>query len=305
MATPATGSAVTVPATLLFEQGTMLSTLARIAFRAMRPDSWPAENPPQWPVVERILPPPSQRLVNHYCRWCGADPARYADDLPPHLFTQFALPVTAEQLKLSRYPLHKVINRGCSVKVFHQIPRHVAIIVRSEVIEVNDDGQRASLRFRLTIGSMEQPKAVEAEIETLFLLTKPDKKKKSSVTDSTAAPNYRSAGQWRAASNDGWQFGLLTGDLNPIHWLTPLAEKSPFKGKVLHGFGSFVRSYEQLQNHHQQAIREMSVRFNRPVPLPSDALTVEYIAAPSAAECQFRLTDKEGTALLSGHYCLL
>jgi hypothetical protein len=71
----------------------------------------------------------------------------------------------------------------------------------------------------------------------------------------------------------------LTGDFNPIHWCAPLARRSVFRGMVLHGFGSFVRSYEVLA---QQGVRfdEIDVRFVKPVALPCTALSVQ-VAPPA------------------------
>ncbi|GAA5213159.1 MaoC/PaaZ C-terminal domain-containing protein [Corallincola platygyrae] len=305
---------MSVPASLLLQQGPMLKTLAKIAWRSLFDSQRPKANPEQWPRIERVLPPPSDSLIAHYCKWCGASEEQYQQTIPPHLFTQFALPSLLPILEQSRYRLHRVINRGCTMRVFADIPRGQALFVTSEVAEVDDDGYRAKLSCRLTIGYQGQAKAVEVELQLLFLLKRRNKNKQTDSRKSVEAleaVHFKDLGQWSASSNDGWQFGLLTGDLNPIHWIEAVAKRSPLKGKVLHGFGSFVRSFELIQSATGKSIERISASFERPVPLPSEVLLLaldadveDVTGSQQLGEHQYQLTDVAGNALVAGEVSL-
>ena len=115
-----------------------------------------------------------------------------------------------------------------------------------------------------------------------FLLPGPRAPKTS--PERAPEPDWITAGLWHAETDDGLRFALLTGDFNPIHWCGPLARRSVFRGMVLHGFGSFVRSYEVLT---RQGVPfdEIDVRFVKPVPLPCTALSVQ-VAPEASADTQ-------------------
>lgn len=269
-----------VPYGLLRHQGPMLLTGARVVghtlLNALSPAAHIARriNP-----VMRVIAAPPQELVEQYLAWAGA--ARcYAGLLPPHMVSQWSLPLVGELLLRMPYRLTSVINQGVSLRVCGPLPRSVPLHLSAAVEQIEETPGRIKVVVAVITGTAEQPALVEARLHMSFLLPGPRAPK--AAQERGPEPDWITAGLWHADARDGLRFALLTGDFNPIHWCGPLARRSVFRGMVLHGFGSFVRSYEVLA---QQGLRfdEIDVRFVKPVALPCTALSVQ-VAPQTAAD---------------------
>ncbi len=252
-----------VPYGLLRHQGEMLRMGGRIAMHtALRrgPRAADADNAP----IIRAIHPPAEALVRRYvdwaCAWTGAA-SRYDKELPPHMVSQWSLPLVGELLLRLPYRLTAVINQGASLHMHGPLPRDTLLIVTAKIEQIEPTAGRTRVVVAITTGTEQQPKLVEARLHMSFL--QPGPRPPKTTQECPAEP------QWRTA---GLRFALLTGDFNPIHWCGPLARRSVFGGKVLHGFGSLVRSYEALE---PDSFREIDVRFVRPVPLPCSMLSVQ------------------------------
>ena len=247
-------------------------------------------------TVERIIAPPAASLVKRYIAWSGAQ-GRYAKELPPHMVSQWGLPLVGKLLLQLPYNLASVINQGVTLRVNGPLPRGVKLHVRASLESVEEVAGRAKVVVAIRTGTEQQANLVEALLHMSFIL--PGKRPPKSEQVRPPEPQWQAIGQWQADARDGLRFALLTGDFNPIHWCSPLARRSVFKGTVLHGFGSLVRSYETLQ---PGVLGEISVRFVKPVPLPSGPLQVELAAADATDSFPLRLTSA-GTSIvhLVGH----
>jgi hypothetical protein len=90
-------------------------------------------------------------------------------------------------------------------------------------------------------------------------------------TSSPRAPAEACIDQWDLPANTGRQYGLLSGDLNPIH-LWPWSAKVLGQSQpLMHGMHSAARTEAALARHHGQALRSLSIQFMRPLLLPSHA----------------------------------
>ena len=285
---------------LLIEQTPMLRTLGRIAVKTALPIGRKVtENPVEFEVVERKVAAPSRKLIQSYSEWAGAPAGKYDRVLPPHMFSQFALPVCAPQLESLRYNIGGIINQGCGMTVHGEIPVDEALNVRSEIVAVEEDNGRARVHIRLAVAGQDGKTAVDVDFYTAFIIGKGQKKPRAEK----APVAFESLGSWDAHKHAGLEFGILTGDLNPIHWVTPLAKLSPFKGKVLHGFGMFVRSFELIEQHNGQPIKAIDVRFVSPVRLPSKGNEVwQSVDADSDGNRALELRDQQGKVQMAGHY---
>ena len=279
-----------VPYGLLRHQAPMLLTGARVVGHTILNALVPASKPgaaPDGGMAARIAPvvrtiaAPAQELVEQYLAWAGAS-LSYEGLLPPHMVSQWSLPLVAELLLRMPYRLTSVINQGVSLRVCGPLPRNVPLHLRAAVEQIEHTPGRIKVVVAVSTGTAEQPSLVEARLHMSFLLPGPRAPK--AVQERGPEPNWITAGLWHADARDGLRFALLTGDFNPIHWCGPLARRSVFRGMVLHGFGSFVRSYEVLA---QQGVRfdEIDVRFIKPVALPCTALSVQ-VAPESAADAE-------------------
>ena len=272
-----------VPYGLLRHQGAMLRMGGRILAHAMTRSRQPAFPPaiaPQIEAIARTIEAPPQELVGQYvdwaCAWGGAA-SRYDKELPPHMVSQWSLPLVAELLLQMPYRLAGVINQGASLRVHGPLPRHTPLLVGAIVEQIEQVAGRIKVVVAITTGTAQQARLVEARLHMSFLL--PGPRVPITAQERPPEPQWRTAGLWHADAGDGLRFALLTGDFNPIHWCGPLARRSVFGGTVLHGFGSLVRSYEALE---PGSFSEIDVRFLRPVPLPCSALSVQLAPADSA-----------------------
>jgi acyl dehydratase len=285
---------------LLLEQGAMLKALAKIAIKSALPIGKKIKvNPASFPAIIKTLASPSASLVKSYARWAGADERKYADVLPPHMFTQFALPICIRQIEMTRYRIGSIINQGCGMTIHGNIKLGQEIKVCCEVVSITEENGRARLHQRLTIGSTDNDKAVDVDSYSAFIIGRGDKKQRS-VEDSL---EFESLGSWDTTANDGLEFGILTGDLNPIHWITPLAKMSPFKSKVLHGYGMFVRSFELIEKASNAQVKAIDVRFISPVFLPSKGNEVfRSVSKDDNGEHRLELRDATGKVKMIGSF---
>jgi hypothetical protein len=273
-----------VPYRLLRHQLPMLLTGARVVghtvLNAIVPASRPAASATATATALRIMPvarviaAPPDALVAEYIRWAGA--AGYGDQLPPHMVSQWSLPLVGELLLHMPYKLTSVINQGVSLRVHGPLPCRVPLHVSATVEQIEEMPGRIKVVVAVITGTAQQPLLVEARLHMSFLLPGPRTAKTAPAR--AAEPAWQTVGRWSADARDGLRFALLTGDFNPIHWCGPLARRSVFRSLVLHGFGSFVRSYEILRQHGVD-FKEIDVRFVKPVPLPCAVLSVQ-IAPP-------------------------
>jgi acyl dehydratase len=78
---------------------------------------------------------------------------------------------------------------------------------------------------------------------------------------------------FKLGPNAGLDFAKLTGDFNPVHWVPRWAKAFGFRNVILHGFGTMARAIEALNRGlfagDVTALREIDVRFTRPLVLPA------------------------------------
>jgi hypothetical protein len=248
--------------------------------------------------IERLIAPPPVSLVDRYIAWSGAA-GRYRRELPPHMVSQWSTPLLAELLLQLPYKLTRVINQGVTLKINGPLPRGVPLHLRASIAEIAEADGRARVTLQILTSTAQHAALVETQLHLSFILPGPRPAKPPRGTN--VEPAWQTAGSWQAGSNDGLQFALLTGDFNPIHWCGPLARRSVFGGKVLHGFGSLVRSYEALP---EGSCQEIDIRFLRPVALPSPALQVQTAPADSDGWHALRLLGGAGadTIHLAGRF---
>ena len=98
----------------------------------------------------------------------------------------------------------------------------------------------------------------------------------------------------RFAAHFGRRYARVSGDYNPIHLAGWLARPFGFRRAIAHGVGSMARVDALLGKHTDTATRELSVRFRRPVELPSQ--TTLHLSSGDG----YVLVDANGRELLSG-----
>ncbi len=271
---------MTVATRHFLEQGPAVAALARTALSAVGQSLWstPAAAPRlPGPLVQSISPPPSAELARDFVLHLGGNPDAYRDQLPPHLFSQWALPLAAQTLAGVPYPLLRVVNGGCRLVCNGPLPLSGPLHHTAQLVGIDDNGRRAVLHQHLTSGPSDQPDALVADLYAIVPLgggksapgeAKPAKEERPSVPI-----DARQLDVWHLDADAGYDFAKLTGDLNPIHWIPAYARMSGFRSVILHGFGTMARAFEGLVQHvcdgNPAALRELDVRFTRPLVLPA------------------------------------
>lgn len=255
-------------------QGPVLATLGRVAFASARQSFGPrlVPTPPVTPgrVIEASIAPRAADLVRAFVKNVGGSPGAYGDRLPPHMFPQWAVPFAARTLDGLTYPMSKVLNAGCRMTVNTPIPMGERLRIRAWLEHVDDDGTRAIFHQRVVTGTDTNPDALDCEIRAFVPLAsrgRGEKKEQPSVP-----PDAREIAFRRIGPGAGFDFAVLTGDFNPLHWFGPYARAAGFTNVILHGFATFARAFEALAwgicDGDPFAIREIEARFTRPVVLP-------------------------------------
>lgn len=288
-----------MPVALMLQHGPMIRTWLRLFLRSMLARVLPAKPRREYRPLAQTLAPPAPYLVSAYRAWCGVnggDPGV----LPPHLFCQWGLEPALRMFEDSPYDLTEVINQGVTLTVNGPLPANERLRLRVSLEEIRETAGATLVDMRIATGTLDDPERVVAILHSAFL--KPGGSQRAVVAKpfKAAVKQWLPAGYWQAEPGDGLQFALLTGDFNPIHWLDSAGRKSPFGQTVLQGLGMFARTYELLAR--EGELKEIEVRFQRPVPLPSDVLCVETAPAAEDGWRVARLVDAQGRSCLTGRY---
>lgn len=294
-----------VPLSLAFEQGSSLRSWSSVRIRSALPFLRPKENPSTFAPVVDSVPAPSNRLIEHYIQWSGGDPHLYPGEVPAHLFSQWSIPLVTRLLSQGRYPLKDIINKGCHVVMHHVIPRGERLYLRADLIDLKETDTQITFSIQVTTSTQTARNAIVAVFHLMLLLEPPTAKphRKSRPLHS----DYNELGHWSVDSRDGFRYALLTGDFNPIHWLDPLAKRSNFGGKVLHGFASLSKTWERIQSpaQHNHNIQDITVQFIQPIHLPTAGLKVLTSGKPNRqGQYKLRVRSENNQLHLLGKYSL-
>jgi hypothetical protein len=252
----------------------MLTTIGRVAADALlrrirpRPRATPTAPGPE---IERSFAPPPERLVRDYLRHVGAEAHSYRGTLPPHLFPQWGLAAAGLALGRVDVPVERVLNAGCCLESLRPLPGGQRLHVRARVERFEPDERRTLIGVRIVTGTATEPDCVAATVVGVIPAgRRPGERKPERARVPTDA---REIGFWRIGRGAGLDFGLLTGDLNPLHWLAPYARVFGHRGPIMHGFATLARAWEGVVRGRlagaADALRTMDVRFTRALELPA------------------------------------
>jgi len=257
----------------VLQQGPVIGALGRSVAVALRSQFAPASSPPVTPGPEivresRALP---QSLLDAYVKHVGGDPRAYRGEVPPHLFPQWCMPVLTRTLEGLPYPLLRVVNGGCHVRVHAPLPAGEPMVVRARLQRIDDDGARAVLHQHVVTGTTSVPEALEIDFRALVPLAPRGRARPSHPH---APAEARELSRVHLPHDAGLCFAKLTGDFNPIHWVPAYARASGFPDVILHGFGTLARAWEALVRGlfagDVHALASLECRLTRPLVLPHD-----------------------------------
>lgn len=289
---------MTVPLSFLRYQAPNIVGMFGNGLRSVLPRAVGGRTPDSAPLRRRLDPVPPA-LVEAYAEWTGAPRDRYRDELPPHLFSYWALGLIADLTGRVPYNVLSIVNQGCRMVVRRPLPADEPLDVIGRLGEIVDDGRRIRIATHLEIGTDSAPDAQSVDVLTAVPHRNP--KRPRSAAPREPARTFETVGTWSAAAGDGRAFALLTGDFNPLHTLELVARRTRYNGCILHGFGLLSRTYETLRNAGVD-IAVFDVRYVKPVPLPSDELAVSLAReADTDGSRALRLESPDGTLHMAGH----
>ncbi|HVH43507.1 MAG TPA: hypothetical protein VM925_14230, partial [Labilithrix sp.] len=157
----------------VLEQGPMLRTLGGAALTALkRHDATKGKPSLPGPWVSAEVAPPSEALIRAFVKNSGGDPSSYRGIIPPHLFSQWAMPVAFKVIADTPYPLTRVMNAGCRFDQELPLPAGERLIVKARLESIDDDGKRAILTTRVVTGTASAPDALISEVRAFVPLAR-------------------------------------------------------------------------------------------------------------------------------------
>ncbi len=256
----------------VLSQGPVMAALARTAAAAAfaKPAATAPATPGPW--LEAELPPRPEDLVRDFIRHVGGDPGWYRGRVPATLFPQWGFPLAARTLLGLPYPLARVMNAGCRVEVHAPLPAGERLHVRARLESIDDNGQRALITQKVITGTASVPDALVCDMRVFVPLAKREGGR-GRKAPATVPGGLKEIAFFRLSPTAGRDFAMLTGDINPIHWVPAYARASGFKRCILHGFSTMARAVEALNRRvfagDVARLRTLDVRFTNPLLLPA------------------------------------
>ena len=209
--------------------------------------------------------------------------------LPPSYPHVLAAPLHLQVLTHKAFPF-KLLG---AVHVRNAVTQHRAIAANEVLdIEVSVEGPRpvdAGLEFDLVTRIFDTTGNVPWESTSTNLIRKGSGgggKKKSGWTPPDWS-QYQVVESWQTPEDIGRRYGLIAGDVNPIHMHALAAKPFGFKRAIAHGMFSYARSVARIIPPGQEAL-QLTVAFKRPVFLPS---RVELLMREDGQGREYLLTN--------------
>ena len=253
---------------LLKHQKPMLKTIAKILAGSVKKANFDIpgevrsdENIQKISAKFTMTPPES--IVNKYHQWLNCT-AKYQNTVAPHLYPQWAIPELFKLGESLSLPFHKILNQGCKIKVNGDLPKNQNLMGKVQLLDIKEHDDKIRINQKIWTGPKENPIALEAEIYAVILKSNKKsfkKKRKNSPIDISALKYISSV---FVSRDDARNYGLISGDINPIHMSKAMAKLFGLNNSLMHGFGLKGIIFEELERHGLQ-ISELELKFLRPV----------------------------------------
>lgn len=242
------------------------------------------------PRIEARMPAatPDRGNLAKYNAVCGfTDP----DNLPityPHIL---AASMHLEMLTNKAFPLAAM---GL-VHVRNSITQHRKIGVGETLdITVVVEGHRDlhnGVEFDLVSEARSAGELVWEETSTILSrMKRKDIKRPSKQTEEVI--DYDHEAQWKIPANIGRRYGVIAGDINPIHMGKYPAKLFGFPRAIAHGMWSLAHAAAELDHLLPEGKFTLDIAFRQPVLLPATALFKHTVDKQGV---RFALLDKNGS----------
>lgn len=252
--------------------GALLHLVGSAATRSIADKGFSGEPPVLGTSVRQRVALPPLSLQRDFVSFCGGDPSRYKGFTPPHLFSQWVLPVALRFAERLPYAPLSVVNLGCQLKIHDPLPDRGNVEVQCTLTQLDINEERVKITLGLaTLFGKQAYLTSELHLLARLAKAKSQSNKRQPVLVPAAA---RELGRHRLRAEAGLEFAQLTGDFNPIHWSAFYARMVGFRTNILHGFGSLGLAVETLVSARLsgdwKALRRLDARFLAPLTLPHE-----------------------------------
>ncbi|TNE88166.1 MAG: hypothetical protein EP330_16035 [Deltaproteobacteria bacterium] len=257
----------------VLQQGDTLLTIARAGLSMLNPPDGKGPLPAvPSEKIEKKLAPRSKQLIADNIRWFGGDARAYRGTLPPWFFPQWGLAMMGGALEDIPFPIASVLNQGTAVTVNRPLPADKPLIAKAWLHDIEEQETKWRIHQRMTTGTADDEEMLIADIFAVV------KKKGGGKGGKRRGPpvvpaHAQEIGFKKLGPKAGFEYALLGGDFNPIHWIGPYAKAAGFRSTPLHGFATLGLAMEAViksrlaGNPHRLA--GVDVRFTKPVLLPA------------------------------------
>lgn len=229
----------------------------------------------EYPEYQEEVPPRSNELIDEYIRYLKGNRNAYDDSVPFHFFPQWAFPLISRSLRDLPISFIQIMNAGFKAEIRAPIPRNESIAVSSKLIQIEQKHNIIYFTVRVISQTKSAPNALTVYLTTLIRMPK-DKKEKdlTKTTEDFSIPfDSTEIASFYFFDTTGFDYSILSGDINPIHWLSPYARQLGFKNVILHGFASSAFCIEALQQNcflgYIHKLKEIEIKFTKPLILPA------------------------------------
>ena len=226
------------------------------------------------PMIHSSIPPLAPSLIRDYLREVGANEFDYDKVLPAHLFPYWILPAALKSIAAAPYPIHKTLNGGCEIRLNQLIPADEPIVFSCQLEEIRETDRHITFVNRAHSGTASSPDALETVFYGILPKSDVDSPPNPEQPKKVIPEGIELLETISIPQGAGLRFSLLTGDFNPIHWLSPYAKIAGFSNTILQGFGTLAWVMEALNKTVTQGaptrVEHLAVRFTRPLVLPAE-----------------------------------
>ena len=226
----------------------------------------------------QVLPPRSNKLIDDYLKFLKANVASYKGEVPFHFFPQWAFPIIERALSDLPFNFIEIMNAGYKAEINGPIPRNEKIYVKAQLQKIQEKNNILYFTTKVVSETETSKEALIAYLTTLLRLPKKEKTNKTEKKNKTLQEyivpfEAKEIARFNFPSNTGLNYSILSGDINPVHWLEPYANMMGFKRVILHGFASSAFCIEAINNNlfagNVSKIKEIEIKFTKPLLLPA------------------------------------
>ena len=191
-------------------------------------------------LVEVELAAVPQSILEEYARWTGTSAgADGGDHVPAHLFPQWTFPPMIRALSALPFPMTAVLNQGCRLEMHGPLPAGEPMQCTAQLVEVEREPTKIKITTKITTGTQSAGPACTALVYAVVPQRSKDSggssPKKEPREPATVPAGAECVAEHTLFGDSGRHYACLSGDFNPIHWISPAAKAAGFRSCILHG----------------------------------------------------------------------